>query len=157
MSHAIPSRPRPRVLRVRFTVRQLMIVVAVGAVLLAAIRPGQRFLYCMREADRYRGEQAACLAHIKRIEIVAAKRGITLHEIERKARERAEIARRTGEFVCGTGTLGSYQRFLEMAIRDERAYRRAAFHPWEPMPHSQDVQALERLLHPQADRVATHE
>ena len=92
---------------IQFTVRRMMIAVAVLSVCLAAANPVYRMIYCLREADRLSKLRGAYLAEIIQAEESYAKLGIDLKELELPH----------PELWCGTYSLKSYRRGLELSTR----------------------------------------
>jgi hypothetical protein len=100
-----------RLPRVRFTVRRLMVAVAIVALTIAAIQMGQRRSFCREQAERWDTN-----AEVLRIQAGAILTNSLspLEEIERE--------------------VDLLNRHRERAERQRHRFARAASYPWLPIP-----------------------
>jgi hypothetical protein len=95
-----------RLSHVRFTVRQMMVAVAVFAMLMATGRAGWHSFFCWRMAESH-----ALLGAL----------GVSRCGMERPTAEEERAHKRDNKILA------------EYHARQERKYRRAAWRPWEPV------------------------
>jgi hypothetical protein len=108
-----------RIFRVRFTIRQIMVVVALVAMLLGLERMWTRRTYCLRRAKWHSLQEAGFRGESDGFETEAGYR------------------RKTGDFaeakLLETQSM-EYRHESEHQARLKRAYEHVASHPWLPQP-----------------------
>lgn len=112
--------------RLRFTVRRVMVAVAILGVCLAGFSAGQRAVFCLREARRY--------AAVEREELRLASLLTIPPEVAARLRWEGASAGPARGVGCGNSDPETHRRFAAEAGRLSRFYRRAALRFWGPVP-----------------------